>query len=152
MPPDDKAEMLKAEYLKLQDIIETYDERVLQIKGWSVTASLAGMAAALIAGGLSDTQRSLALLVAAAAALGFWIIEAIWKAYQYAFYPRIEAIEEMFREEESGNCSPFQIKSSWHKGFKAELRDMWKSAISPAVMLPHAIIVVAGGLFALKYS
>lgn len=42
-------EFLRQEYFKLQEAIETFDEKALTIKAWSVTISMAGIGAAFTA-------------------------------------------------------------------------------------------------------
>ena len=78
---------IEAEYLRLEEIIERFDDRALTIKAWSVTLCTAGIGA-----GYVQTQPAL-FLVSSAAAILFWITEALWKENQQAFYPRTYDIE-----------------------------------------------------------
>ncbi|WP_380877883.1 hypothetical protein ACFB49_14650 [Sphingomonas sp. DBB INV C78] len=132
-----RLELLQAEYFKLQDHVETFDERALQIKTWSVTVSLAGVVAAYGSDSISLSDRSVILWVAAASAASFWLIEFLWKCFQWSFLPRIEAIEtEMRRISPAGTLAPLQIRAYWHGTFKGPRA---KTAPDPATTLtpPH---------------
>ena len=60
---------LQVEYGKLVDIVTSYDQRLLTIKGWGVTLSLASL-------GLGFQQNHYGLfLVAAASGFAFWLLE-----------------------------------------------------------------------------
>jgi hypothetical protein len=124
-------ELLQAEYLHLQGVVEDFDQRVITIKAWSVTLSMSGI-------GLAFSQKAPALFfLSGASAPVFWIIELIWKLFQHAFYPRLYEIEKHFRGDKP-KISPFQISSSWQKHFNSApiLRGI-KVAFYPHVMLPH---------------
>jgi hypothetical protein len=74
---------LQVEYSRLDDIISEFDQRLLTIKGWGVTLSLASL-------GLGFQQNHYGLfLVAAASGLAFWIVEATTKWHQMRYYPRM---------------------------------------------------------------
>ena len=76
---------LKEEYYTLTDIVAGFDQRLLTIKGWGVTFSLATLA-------LAFQQNHYGLfLVAAASALAFWVIEGSVKLHQMRYYPRMGA-------------------------------------------------------------
>ena len=78
---------LKEEYYTLTDIVTSFDQRLLTIKGWGVTFSLATLA-------LAFQQNHYGLfLVAAASALAFWVIEGSVKLHQMRYYPRMGDIE-----------------------------------------------------------
>ncbi|MFD6388667.1 hypothetical protein [Nocardia sp. NPDC060259] len=80
-------EDLRAEYAQLLDIVNGFDQRLLTIKGWGVTLSLAAL-------GLGFQQNHYGLfLVAAASGVAFWLLEAFTKAHQVHYYPRMRAIE-----------------------------------------------------------
>ena len=86
-------ERLTEEYLQLQKIVEEFDGKALTIKAWSVTLSAAGLVAAYV-----ENSPEI-LLIAAGSAIVFWLIEALWKTNQNAFYSRIYQIEEAFRNQ-----------------------------------------------------
>ena len=145
MADDNSADYLAQEYLFLQKTIEEFDARALTIKAWSVTFSAAGL-------GLAYQQHNkVLLLVAAGSALAFWIVDAVWKYHQRAFYPRVFAIEHWFvgRAPDPAGA-PFQINTHWQSEFgrglldriqTRETRSLWKAYAIPffvGVMMPHA--------------
>lgn len=151
MSGDKTADYLAQEYLHLQNIIEGFDARALTIKAWSVTFSAAGL-------GLAYQQHNpVLLLVAAGSALVFWMVEAIWKLDQRAFFPRIRRIEAWFAEHApEPMAAPFQISSQCEREFFTglsgpEARRAWAERgrvfVVPffaGIMLPHIVIVAAG--------
>lgn len=154
MEEQDIAGYLAQEYLFLQKTVEDFDSRALTIKAWSVTFSTAGL-------GLAYQQHNpVLLLVAACSALAFWIVDAVWKYHQRAFYPRIAEIEQWFagRAKKAKAAAPFQINRRWQSEFARGLFDwvhtrgtdsMWKAYAVPffvGVAMPHAAIAAAGVL------
>lgn len=160
---------LRDEYAKLVDAVNAFDQRLLTIKGWGVTLSLASL-------GLGFQQQHYGLfLVAAVSGVAFWLLEATTKAHQIRYYPRMGDIEfiayEMFRAETpSGPASSPLIDWSWHTAYqrvrpgakpKGDPRtphpwpDMQEGRALrpwtwPHVMFPHLIAVLVGTtLFAL---
>jgi hypothetical protein len=80
---------LLKEYDRLADTVASFDQRLLTIKGWGVTFSLATLA-------LGFQQEHYGLfLVAGAGAVGFWFIEASTKSHQLRYYPRMGDIERL---------------------------------------------------------
>jgi hypothetical protein len=142
MPTEsDINEILVKEYLRLQETVETFDGKALTIKAWSVTLSAAAIVAAYV------EKAPVVLLVASGSALIFWLVEALWKVNQQAFYQRIYEIEDHFGE--SGKpTSPLRIAGAWSAAWRERGRDrfvfkvMWWSH----VMLPHAAVAVLGAL------
>ena len=149
---EDKANALLAqEYLQLQKTVEDFDARALTIKAWSVTFSATGL-------GLAYQQHNPILLLIAAASAGiFWIIEGVWKVHQHAFYARIDAIEAHFADAPAqAGTRPFQISAAWRASFRGDgnqlhsLLRMVPIFWQLGVVLPHILIVAAGiGLFLL---
>jgi hypothetical protein len=136
------AELLLAEYLALQKTVEEFDAKALTIKAWSVTLGAAAVVAAYV------ETKPVVLVVAAASALAFWFIEALWKQHQQAFYPRMRAIEAAFAGDR--RIPPLQICSSWSEAWHASRRERMLLSILtwPHVWLPHLPVAVAGfGLF-----
>jgi hypothetical protein len=80
-------EDLTTEYYKLVDIVTDFDQRLLTVKGWGVTLSLASLGF-----GFHYGHYGL-FLVAAASGLGFWLVEAVIKSHQIRYYPRMRDIE-----------------------------------------------------------
>jgi len=154
MPGSTPFDLIDHEYLKLQDITEKNDDRALQIKGWSVTVSLAGVIAALASDKLTDARRAQALIAAAVAAVAFWLIEAFWRTSQRAFFARINAIEDAFRIGTETTLTPFQIGHSWMASYRAHpQRVFWHIASEWRTMLPHLLVallaLIGAGLHAL---
>jgi hypothetical protein len=136
-------EELKAEYTILQGQYEAFDARALTIKSWS---------APLIAGGvgLGFKENSIALIVAAIfAALCLWILEAIWKSFQYCYTDRIKLIETWFRGEHEGGIAPFQIFAAWgelwHRWYKRP-GSLVPILRQPFVFLPYLPLALFGVL------
>lgn len=80
-------ENLQTEYFKIVDIVTDFDQRLLTIKSWGVTLSLASI-------GIGFQQRHYGLfLVAAISGLAFWLVEGVTKVHQMRYYPRMGDIE-----------------------------------------------------------
>jgi hypothetical protein len=105
-------EFVRQEYFHLQKTVEDFDQRTLTIKAWSVTVSIAGVGAAF-------TQKaSVLLILAAASALLFWIIEALWKSFQLAYFHRIRTIEAYMRGEGLEDFTAPDITRAWSIGWR----------------------------------
>jgi len=138
-----KVSMLKDEYLLLQKFYEDFDARIVTIKGWSATI---GMAA--IGGGFYQTHYL--WLFGAAVAVVFWLVEALWKSFQYMYAPRIELIEKAFASDDFSDIAPLQIYSSWFETLQEHGFGIFGNLCLGIVAFPHIITVVAGiALFAL---
>ena len=131
-------DLLAQEYLQLQKMIEEHDGRALTIKAWSVTFSAAGLATAYI------QESPFVLVISALGALAFWLVEALWKTNQHAFYPRTKEIEAALRGEKE--VAPMQIATSWTTAFE-DARDRWQTfrmLFWPHVAMPHVFIAIVG--------
>jgi hypothetical protein len=145
MPDESCRVLLKDEYLQLHRSIQEFDGRALTIKAWSISFSLVAVVGAFAA------HAPAVLLVAAFGSVMFWLIECMWKMFQYAFYERINRIEEFFAGK-GPEPDPLQIGRAWY--------DRWstlggKKAVHiftrPHVALPHAAIAgLALVLFVLR--
>ena len=141
-----KISLLKDEYVMLQQFYEDFDKRILGIKGWSATIAIAA-----IGGGLQYRIRYL-WLFAAAASLVFWLLESIWKRFQYLYAPRIHKIEESFREQKFDEMDPLQIYTSWYQIFDKEGWSIFSTFRLGIVMFPHVLTLIVGTvLFALSF-
>ena len=131
-------EFVRSEYFHLQKTVEDFDQRALGIKGWSVTVSMAGLVAAF------TEKEPLILLLAAASAIMFWIIEAYWKRFQLAYFFRIRQIEAYMKGDDVGTFTTPHITGSWGIGYSqySILNIMWWTQ----VYLPHLVIAIAGFL------
>ncbi len=139
----DPNDLLAQEYALVQKMYEDFGARALSVKAWSVTFSATGLGLAFTAG-----ERAVLLLAAASAAV-FWFVEALMKAHQKAFLPRIREIEAHFRGERKLTAA-MQINRSWRTSFdeKGRLRRGVTQAFWPHVALPHVLVVLVGiGLF-----
>jgi uncharacterized membrane protein len=166
---------LHDEYRELLTVVSAYDQRLLAIKGWGVTLSLASL-------GLGFQQDHYGLfLVAALSGLAFWMLESTTKLHQMRYYPRMGDIEVTARElfstpVEDGRASTPLIDWSWNtarqrlrpprrRDRKAQAKGKWpKDPLTPKpwaivlddkpmrpwlwphVMLPHALSLVAGAV------
>jgi len=156
---------LQAEYVQLVDIVSGYDQRLLTIKGWGVTFSLASL-------GLGFQQNHYGLfLVAAVSGLAFWIVEATTKGHQMRYYPRMRDLEviayELFQvPTPNGPASSPLIDWGWStarprvwrlknvgsgrnprepKPYPVTREDRpMPPSLFPHVMLPHLIAVLTG--------
>lgn len=152
-------EDLNKEYYALLGVVSEYDGRLMIIKGWSVTLSLAAL-------GLGFQQQHYALFaLAAATALAFWFLDVLMKGYQVRYYGRMRDIEVasyFLNTVELGNLglvSAPRIDMTW--GYKGQDHDWRTDAperreaheirhlqrlpyVLPQVLLPHAVAVVLG--------
>ncbi|OQW72964.1 hypothetical protein [Methylomonas sp. 11b] len=138
MAKDVDLEFLRQEYFHLQSTVESFDEKALTIKAWSVTLSMVGIGAAFTA------KLPLLLLLSAGASLLFWIVEGSWKTFQQANYFRLRKIENYMQGKatiEEDFSVPY-ITHAWSLGWR-EVR-LSKVMSWPHVFLPHAIVVMTG--------
>jgi len=152
-------EDLNKEYYALVDTVSSYDGRLMIVKGWSVTLSLAAL-------GLGFQQQHYALFaLGAATALAFWFLDSMMKGHQLRSYSRMRDIEVACHELNSvelgdlGYVSAPRIDMSW--GYRGQAPD-WRTEpprrrtrdeirevlrlrwVMPHVFLPHLVAVVLG--------
>jgi hypothetical protein len=146
--------LLSKEYFEIVRIISDFDQRLLMIKGWGVTLSLA-----IIVLGIQRKSREI-LLVAAISSMSFWLLEGITKGHQMRYYPRMQELEVACYEKLGGP----HIDASWMDATSAipgaysappdnkrrtrlwlEYSGRW---FLPAVTLPHALTFVVSLWFA----
>ena len=139
-------EELKVEYTTLQSQYEAFDGRALLIKSWSAPLLAGGV-------GLGAEKHSVALIVTLiGASLCLWILEAIWKTFQYCYTDRIKLIEAWFREPPSQEVAPFQIFTAWVELWHRYYRNpkSWiPIVLQPFVWIPYLPIVAMGGRYLL---
>jgi len=96
--------------------VNEFDQRLITVKGWGVTLSLAALA-----WGFQYAHYGL-FLVAALSGLTFWLIEVTMKRHQMRYYLRMREIEvlqydrgrsEDDRSEDAKTLSSPRIDSSW---------------------------------------
>lgn len=145
MEKADKDTLLKDEYLHIQSVIESFDGRMLTIKAWSVSFSLAAF------GGAFATHSAEVLLIASLSAFMFWLIEGFWKTFQYAHYNRAVKIENYFASGEE-EIAPMQIGSSWQIQWKrGGKKRLFRIMAWPHVYLPHGAVFALGILMYYLY-
>jgi hypothetical protein len=162
---------LRTEYFVLVDLVTSFDQRLLTIKGWGVTLSLASLAA-----GFQQDHYGL-FLVAAVSGLAFWVVEGTTKLHQMRHYPRMRDIEvamfDLYRAESpSGPVSSPLLDWSWKtathrmRGGAADSnpgvpqpwpdqdrRSVFALAGARPLMFPHVVfphlvsLAIGGGLF-----
>ncbi|HVP29281.1 MAG TPA: hypothetical protein VMW35_08970 [Myxococcota bacterium] len=138
-----------SEYYKILDIVGQFDQRLLTVKSWGVTLSLAAI-------GLGFQFKTPGyFLLAAASAGAFWLIEGAMKSHQMRYYPRMREIEVLRAEisDPPSHSSP-RIDWSWSlaravllgrlspgptsptpRGASSGYRARY---FAPTVLLPHA--------------
>ena len=127
-------DLLGQEYFHLQKVIEDYDTKTLTVKAWSVTFSATAIGFAY------DKHERVILVVALTSSLAFWVMEALLKANQQAYYHRISEIETHFSGGE--RRKPLQIGAAWAAAFKAAGGYHRISSLMrwPHVFMPHLAI------------
>lgn len=151
-------EALLREYYEILKIVGEFDGRLMTVKGWGVTLSLAALA-----WGFQNAKYGL-FLVAALSGLGFWLIEGTMKRHQMRYYFRMREIEvHQYQQSAAEGAKAFstpRIDSSWSyagllyggkrtskyepvsvQGPRKSYQLAW---FFPHVFLPHLLSVVAG--------
>ncbi len=161
-PNDRLHDDLMTEYFKLVDLVSKMDERLLTIKGWGVTLSLASL-------GFGFQQDHYGLfLVAALSGAAFWIVEGTTKYHAIRYYPRMRDIEcaayELYSVplESGGRAASPLIDWGWRTAqartgrgkrigdprtpqpWVDEMPTPIRPMLWPHVMFPHVVAVVAG--------
>ena len=163
---------LLQEYYAILEVVSGFDQRVMTIKGWSVTLSLAAL-------GLGFQQGHYALFaLGAVTAMGFWFIDATTKRHQLRYYARMRDIElatynlnhvtleavdpkheyqiplgavsapriDMYWSFPKGKLPDWRTDVPWRRT-PAELQRMLRRAFwMPHVLLPHAVAIALGAL------
>ena len=133
-----KRELFEKEYFHIQEVIEAFDGRTLTIKAWSITASLAGLSVAFI------KHVPSVLLLSALSSVMFWLLEGMWKTFQFAYYDRSGEIEAYFSGEGS-NLKPMQIGGDWYRHWKeGGMKRLFRILFWPHVALPHCFVFAVG--------
>lgn len=154
---------LGTEYYALVAAVAGVDSRLMTVKGWSVTLSLAAL-------GLGFQQGHYALFgLGAATAAAFWFLDGLMKGHQLRYYPRMRDIEVAACELNSVESDTLQLASApridmmWSyeikrddKAWRNEPPERREPAASrrlrrvrfwlPNVMFPHMLAVALGVL------
>jgi hypothetical protein len=152
---NDDAEL--QEYFTLVKSVSEFDQRLLTVKSWGVTLSLAAL-------GLGFQYRSYGMfLVAAASSIAFWSLESVMKRHQMRYYPRMREIEvsrhSRAAESDRAVSSP-RIDWSWMQADRVLRGTLTRGDTGPQpttasrayahvwlmlhVALPHLITLVIG--------
>jgi hypothetical protein len=158
--PERLLDDMNKEYYAIVDVVSGFDQRIMVIKGWSVTLSLVGL-------GLGFQQGHYVLFaLAAATALAFWFLETLTKQYQILYYGRMRDIEVAalrLNNVELGGTVLSAPRIDWSWAFKGDPRRAdWRNDPPtqrspkgirrllrlapwfPNVMLPHVVAVILG--------
>jgi hypothetical protein len=134
METKQRADLLKDEYIMLQQFYEDIDNKGLTIKSWAITVALAAIGAGIV------EKNDLILWAGLAASIMFWYLEAHWRGLSYFFSARIQNIEQIFQGEELAAEIPLQVYTTWEAEYQKvgdrTLRYMFK----PFTIFPHLII------------
>lgn len=128
-------ELLKDEYLKLFELVDSFDNKGLTIKAWSVTISMAGIGMAFI------SHSPILLLFASLSAIIFWVLEAYWKTFQMPYLVRIDEIEAYYSGK-LDTISLFQISRVWKETYNR--KDIYQTMKWLNLMIPHVVITLIG--------
>jgi hypothetical protein len=161
---------LLQEYYAILDVVSGFDQRVMTIKGWSVTLSLAAL-------GLGFQQGHYALFaLGAVTGLGFWLIDAATKTHQMRYYARMRDIElaaynlnrvtldvvdpahaydvplgaqsapriDMYWSYPKGKLGDWRADVPWRRTPEEIQRMLRRAYWMPHVLLPHAVAIVLG--------
>ncbi len=139
-----KSDDLKAEYLLIQGQYEAFDQRALSMKALATPLLGAG-----IAFGVKE-DSSAVLLATILVAGSLWLLEAIWKGFQYSLTDRIKLLEAWFRGDTRiddrdirEDEPPFQIYTAWGEVYARErLCYILSRMMAPFVCLPYAIVII----------
>jgi hypothetical protein len=156
--PSANEQAILKEYYEILKIVGDFDGRLMTVKGWGVTLSLAAL-------GLGFQYGHYGLfLVASLSGLGFWLIEGVMKHHQMRYYLRMREIEvlqyQRITPDDVKAFSTPRIDSSWslagvlyegkEKGdyrpvaIRGPLRAYRFAWFFPHVFLPHIVSVLAG--------
>lgn len=137
MDENTRISLIKDEYLLLQKFYEDSDQKLLTLKGVSVTISFG-----LI--GTAFYQSEYLWLFASLTSLMFWLLETLWKSFQYLHAYRISKIEQALRDNTIGQIIPFQIYTSWFSAYKESGLNYWKNFFLTSIYLPHLLSLLLG--------
>ena len=163
---------LLQEYYAILEVVSGFDQRVMTIKGWSVTLSLTAL-------GLGFQQGHYALFaLGAVTGMGFWFIEATTKRHQLRYYARMRDIElaaynlnhvtldivdpkheyqiplgavsapriDVYWSYPKGKLTDWRTDVPWRRTPEEIQRMLRRAFWMPHVLLPHAVAIVLGSL------
>lgn len=131
-------ENLRAEYILVQGQYEAFDQRALTLKGLATPLLGAGLAV-----GFKEGSSGI-LLATVVVAASLWLLEAVWKSFQYCLVDRIRDLEAWHRGEGADDMPPFQIFAAWNKLWAEHYRkprSLWPILWQPFVFVPYLPII-----------
>jgi hypothetical protein len=135
MNEDKRVDLLKDEYIMLQQFYEDIDSKGLTIKSWAITV-------AVVAIGTGISYRKEVLLVGLFASLVFWYLEAYWRGLSHFFSARIKNIELVFQNGKWNEEVPLQVYSTWAAEYKKSKDQTLRYMFKQSSLLPHLLIAV----------
>ena len=130
-----RADLLKDEYVMLQNFYEDIDSKGLTIKNWAITVALASIGAGVV-------YRKEILIAGFFAALVFWYLEAYCRGLSHFFSKRIKDIERSFQSEEWKDELPLQVYATWSREFEDVGDQTWRYMRKKSSLLPHLVIAL----------
>lgn len=106
------------------------------------------MLGAGVAAGLKEASAAI-LIATIAVALALWLLETIWKSFQYCLTGRIERLEAWFRGDMgAAEIAPFQIYTAWSEAWphRRTVGSMAGIFVQPFVALPYGVLVAMAGV------
>jgi hypothetical protein len=135
---------LRAEYLMIQGQYEAFDARALTIKSWATPLLAGGLGL-----GLKESSISVEIATILAAAC-LWLLEGIWKKFQYCYVARLQLLERYFRGEHLDlTIKPFQTFTSWSEEWNRWFsnRTALRQSLKPYfVFLPYLPLIIGSVL------
>lgn len=135
MDDEKRADLLKDEYIMLQNFYEGIDSKGLTIKNWAITVALASIGTGIL-------YRQEVLLAGFFAALVFWYLEAYWRGLSYFYSARIKNIEHAFQSAEWKNELPLQVYATWSDEYARVGDQTLKYMFKKSSFLPHSLIAI----------
>lgn len=130
------ADLLKDEYIMLQQMYEDMDGKGLTIKNWAITVALA-----IIGTSILNNNKNL-LWLAFAASLVFWYLEAYWRGLSHFFAIRIQNIEAAIQNGTWEKELPLQVYSTWSREYEKTKDQTFRYMFKRASLLPHVLIPI----------
>ena len=140
METKQRADLLKDEYIMLQQFYEDIDNKGLTIKSWAITVALAAIGAGIV------EKNDMILWAGLAASVMFWYLEAHWRGLSYFFSARIQEIEQIFYEGRLETEVPLQVYSTWEKEYRKVGDRTIRYMFKPFTLFPHIAIAGVIGL------
>lgn len=132
---EQQVELLKDEYIMLQQFYEDIDEKGLTIKSWAITVALAAIGTGIV-------YRKEVLLVGFFASLVFWYLEAHWRGLSHFFSVRIKNIELAFQTKKWKEEVPLQVYATWNEEYQRSKDQTLRYMFKRTSILPHLLIAI----------